>query len=246
MESANVTQLPLQDRLWAWFDTNRKPVVWGAVGAVGIGIIVGFVTWHRGEKELEAGQALSNVLVSPMGGARPDVASAYLKVASEYSRTPAGAQALLLAAENLFDQAKYAEAQALFERFTREHQNSPLLGGALLGIAASLDAQGKANEAVAAYKAVVSRFPTDNVAAQAKFALGRLYEMQNSPDSARLAYNQYQEVERMVRYGSLGDEAAMRLKELETKYPSLAPAPVAPAGISSFPPVAPAPSLQKK
>ena len=88
-----------------------------------------------------------------------DVAPAYLKVASEYPKSAAGLQALLLAAADQFEKGKYAEAQQQFERIVREHRESPLASEAMLGVAASLDAQGKTAEATTAYKNLVDRQP---------------------------------------------------------------------------------------
>mgnify|MGYP001121500610 CR=1 FL=1 len=47
------------------------------------------------------------------------------------------------AAAAYFSDAKYTEAQTQFERFVRDYRESPLLGQAMFGVAACLDAQGK-------------------------------------------------------------------------------------------------------
>jgi TolA-binding protein len=129
-----------------------------------------------------------------------------------------------MAAGNLFTENKFSEAQAQFEKFTREYHDSPLMGQALLGVAACLDAQAKTDAAIAAYKNLIDRHPSDIVVPQAKFALSRLYEAQNKPDMAR---DLLQDVERGNPYTSLGNEAGMRLEELIAKYPQLAPPPLA-------------------
>ena len=118
-----------------------------------------------------------------------------------------------------------------FERFRREHPDSPFVGEALLGVAACLDAQGKSSEAMTAYKDLIDRRPGDYVLPQARFALARLYEAQNQPEQAR---NLYEEVERTDPYGTLGSEAGMRLEELkhEVSAPGDAGAP-APTNTSS-------------
>src|SRR5438874_5890449 len=123
---SDAAQLPLSDRFAAWFETNKKQALWGAVIIVAAGLIVGFVTWRKGEKEIEAGQALSAMSVPyTSGAARGSAAEAYLKVANEYPNTKAAVRAVLLAASDYFSQGKYDQAKSLFERFRREHGDSP-------------------------------------------------------------------------------------------------------------------------
>jgi len=235
---SEVAQLPLSHRLWAWFETNKKQALWGTVAVIGLGLIIWFVIWQQGEKEVNASEALATVSIpqNGIGGARPGAADAFLKIAATYPKSSAGARALLLAAGSLFVEGKYPEAKAQFERFTREDHDSPFMGQALLGIAASLDAQGKTNEAVTAYKDLVDHHPGESVIPQAKFALARLYEAQNKLELAR---SLYEELNRNEPYGSLGSEAGMRLEELLAKNPSLIPKPAtsAPGALSLATPI---------
>ena len=230
--SSEVAELPLSHKLWSWFETNKKQVIWGSTAVAVVGLIVWFVAWQRGEKEVNASEALSKVSSSAATtpGARPD-AAAYLKVAASYPKSSAGARALLLAGGTYFVDGKYPEAKAQFQRFTSEHRDSPFMGQALLGIAASLDAQGKTNEAVVAYKDLVDHHPGESVLPQAKFALARLYEAQGKLEIAR---SLYEELNRTDPYGSLGSEAGMRLEELFAKNPALAIKPAAPTNAPPF------------
>jgi len=218
----DVTQSASFYKLWAWFETNKKQVSWGATALVVLGLITWFWLWRQSEQEVNASEALSNIATPQLGsaGARPDVADAYLKVAASYPNSNAGARAQLLAAGSLFVEGKYPEAQAQFERFMRDHRESPFMAEALLGSAASLDAQGKTNEAMTAYKNIVEHHPNDYVAAQAKFALAGMYEAQNKPE---LALPMFEEIARIDPYGSLGSEAGMRSEELKIKHPNLVP-----------------------
>jgi TolA-binding protein len=118
----------------------------------------------------------------------------------------------------LFVDAKYDEAKTQFERFRREYADSPYMGEALLGIASCWDAQGKAREAMTAYKELIDRRPGDSNVPAAKFALGRLHAAQKEPDQARALF---EDVERTDPYGSLGDEARMQMEDLKTKFPKL-------------------------
>lgn len=217
----NVAQLPLTDRLWGWLEANKAQAAIGAAVLLVIGLVAWIVLWHGHQQEVAAGEALSSLAVEQMlANGRPNSAEAYLKLASQYPKSETGAQALLLGAGSLFTEGKYSEAQAQFEKFTRERRESPFMGEALLGVAASLEAQGKTDAAVAAYKELISRHAGDSVVPDAKFALARLYEMQNKPELAR---DLYLEVERDSRFSSKGIEAGMRVEDLMAKYPKLAP-----------------------
>jgi tetratricopeptide (TPR) repeat protein len=219
---SEVGQLPLSHKLWAWFETNKTQTFWGATVLVVVGVIVSFFMWRQGERAQEAGEALSTVMLAqatdPNG--RPATPEAYLKMAASYPNSIAASRAVLLAASDLFVQGKYPEAKAEFDRFAREHRDSPLMGQALLGAAACLDAQGKTKEATVAYKDLIDHHPGEAILPQARFALARLYEAQNEPEKARTLF---EEVERDNPYGSLGSEAGMRLEELRLKYPNLSP-----------------------
>jgi TolA-binding protein len=231
MES-DAGQLPLSHKAWAWFDANRKPALWGAGVVLVAGVIIAFVLYRQNEADVAASEALSNASMPQLTGGGPgDLTEAYLKVAATYPNSRAGARALLLAAGSLFTAGKYPEAQMQFERFRREHADSPFMGEALLGIAACLDAQGKTRDALAAYKDFTDHHPGDNALPQAKFALARLHEAQNELEQAR---NLFEEVERSDPYGSLGDEARMRLEDLKIKYPKLF-APMTPAPTNAMP-----------
>src|SRR2546425_578749 len=255
---SDVAQLPLSHKLWAWVEANRKQALWAASGLVGLGLVIGFFLWEQGEKEVVAGEELSNVSLPQLigSGQHPGISSAYLKVAATYPKSSAGARALLLAAANLFTEGKYDQAKAEFEKFAREHRDRPFLSEALLGIAACLDCQGKANEAIAAYKELIDRHPNAIVLPQAKFALANLYEAQGKVEQARSLFEDV--LAKAGPYGSLGSEAGIRLEELQIKYPKSpsvsaappiptpAPAPLTPAPVTptSAPPHAtPTPSL---
>jgi tetratricopeptide (TPR) repeat protein len=232
MES-DAEQLPLSHKTWAWFEANRKQTLLGAGGLLLLGVIVAAFLYWQDAADVAASEALSNVAMLQVGGpgSHADLAEAYLKVAATYPKSRAGARALLSAAGTLFADGKYPEAKTQFERFMREHPDSPFMGEALLGIAACLDAQGKAREAIAAYKDFIDHHPTENALPQAKFALARLYESQNEVEQAR---SLFEDVERTVPYGSIGDEARMRLEELKTKYPKLS-TPMTPMPSNSAP-----------
>ena len=230
----NVAQLPVTDRLWAWLVTNKTQATIGVVVVAAVGLVIWIVTWQGHQRQVAAGEALSSLAVEQMlsGAPRPNAAQAYLDIAAQHPKSAAAARALLLAGGNLFIDGKYSEAQAQFEKFTREHHDSPFMSEALMGVGASLEVQGKTDAAIAAYKDVISRHSGDSVVSDAKFALARLYEVQNKPELAR---DLYQEVEREGRFNSKAIEAGMRIEDLIAKYPKLAPVNPAPPVMTTAP-----------
>ena len=239
----NVAQLPFLDRAWTKFEENRKQILWGAGIVIVVGSGIAFYSYYQSEKLVTAGEALSKVeaLAAMPGGARNVTPEAYLKVAAEHAGTSAGARASLEAAATYFVQGKFTEAQAQFQKFTRDYPDSPFRVQAALGVAACLDALAKPQEAAAAYKQLVDQHPNDAVAPQAKFALARIYESQGKIDQARTLY---EELAHADAYGSIGNEAGFKADELRSKSPASATAvPAAPT--TTAPPAAtPAPATQ--
>ena len=227
----NVAELSVFDRTWAWFEANKKQVVWGAGILVVVGVIASYYVWSEGEKEVSAGDAFSDAMTSAMPGrGQAESADAYLKVAADYHGTSAGARALLAAAGVLFTEGRFAEAQTQFQKFGSDYPESPFRTEAMLGVAACLDASGKADEAARAYKDLIDRHPGDAVVTQAQFALARVYESQNKLKEARELY------EEIVRNGSRGSaynsiisEAAVKAGELRSKQPEPVSAQTPPA-----------------
>ncbi|HVU99998.1 MAG TPA: tetratricopeptide repeat protein [Verrucomicrobiae bacterium] len=218
----NVPELTISDRFVAWYDANKQQALLGVLILILVGIGFGYLVWHSSEKDMEAGEALTSVTLAHAnagGGLNAGAHDALLKVANEYPNSKAGARARLLAAGNLFVDAKYDQARAEFEKFTRDYKDSPYLGEALLGIAACYDAQGKTNEAVSAYNNFIEHHAGEPGIPQAKFSLARLYEGQGKPDKAQLLYT---DVERAEPGSTLGTEAGMRVEELKQKFPNLA------------------------
>jgi tetratricopeptide (TPR) repeat protein len=221
---SDAAQLPVFDRLEIWIGKNRTQALTGATIVVALVLIVGFYLWYKGEKETNASEALTSVSLPTGPAPRTDAADAYLKVAAAYPSSSAAARAVLLAGATYFTEGKYDQAKAQFEKFVRDYREPTFMGEALLGIAASLDAQNKTDEAIRAYKDLTEHHSGDPAVPQAKFALARLYEAQGKPEIARTLF---EDVARSEPYGSLGSEAGMRLEELKLKHPELFAAPPA-------------------
>ena len=151
-----------------------------------------------------------------------------LKVADDYSGTAASARALLVAAGQLFESGKVAEAQAGFEKFVGQYSGHPLMSQAKLGIAVCLHSQGKTNEAAVAFKEVVDRFTGEQTATPAKFYLASLYEAQGKPEMAR---DLFMDLARTSQT-TFGQQAMARLNDMFQKNPQLRPGAVSPPPVT--------------
>jgi TolA-binding protein len=224
-------------QLYAWADARKQQLLYGSVGVVVVGIAVSYFLYHRSQREVEAGEALSQAsTVARSSGARAEKPEPFLKVASDFSGTSAAGQAILRAATAHFVDGKYPEAQGLYDRFIREYRDNPLVGQAQFGVAASLDAQGKAADAIERYKSLIERRPNDNMIPQARLNLARNYEGQNKPEQAK---SLYEEVARTSPYGAAGAEAGARLQALLAKFPKLAVVPEPGTNAPAIKPVTP-------
>lgn len=171
-----------------WFELNRRPVL-VAVGLV-CAAIVGIMV-VRARQQASARDASAQLLAALPAGApgqppAPLDAQKLLQISQKFSGTPSATQARLLAAGQLFADGKFAEAQGQFSGLEDAAPDNPYLGIALLGVAASLDAQGKTAEATTAYDRVISLFPNDAPAQQARLAKSRLIESSQPPQALAL------------------------------------------------------------
>jgi tetratricopeptide (TPR) repeat protein len=208
-------------------EVNKKRLAVGVSVAVAVGLLASAIIYHQSRKETRASSALSEVRAPLNAGTAPPTgtAEAYLKVADTHKGTKAAARALLMSAGVRFQAGEYAEAQALFERFTREYPTSPWLAQAMFGVASCLDVQQKTTEALAKYDELRKRFSNDPVAEDAKLGMARLLEAQNKPAEA---YKLYEELAKLAGVSGVGAEADMRMDFLLEKHPELAPPPPAP------------------
>lgn len=222
MQAQDATTLFLL-KSWPWVEANKNRLIAGAAIAVIVVFITWFVVCQHEAKEVAAGQALTQAMLSGGGSA----ANAYLKVAGQYPGTVAGQRAVLQGAAALFDAGKFTDAQAQFQKYIDENPVGEFSGQAALGVASSLDAQGKTDLAASAYQQVINTSSDITGASAAKFGLARIEESQGKLNDA---FALYQDVARANPNGSLGSEATMRLVEIGSKLPAAttAKAPVAP------------------
>lgn len=234
------TQSSWQIEALAWFETHKHQLVY--VGAAALAVWLAAYTYKhvRKGKEAEANAALAALSrpADKSGKAAQPAAADYLKVAEQHAGTPAGARALLFAADRLFTEGKPAEAKARFEKFLTDNAGSPLAPVALMGVAAGQEAAGELDKAIASYEQIISQHGSAPEAHQAKLALGLLQEQKNKPEQALRFYD---EVLRAKPVTVWRMEAEMRRDQLLRKHPSLAPG-ASPAALAPVAPVVIAPA----
>ena len=205
-------------KLWPWFEANKNRLIALAVAVVAGLAVLFFISSQKEQKEIDAGQALTQLLVTPQAAANVgQMADALAQFAAKYPGTAAGQRAQLQAGAALFGAGRYADAQAQFQKFLDASATGPLAATAQLGIAASFEAQGKFKEAAAAYQKVVSSFSGSTSMLPAEFALGRIAEQQGQLTEAA---RHYESAARASLGGSLASEAAMRAMEIKARLAS--------------------------
>ena len=208
-------------KLWPWLEANRNRLIGTAVALVALMGVYSFVSWRHDQNEINAGQALTQLMVAPPSTAPEQTAASFAQIAANYAGTAAAQRAQLQASAVYFSAGRYADAQTQFQKALAANSTGPLAATAALGVASSLEAQGKLDDATAAYHLVTSQFADSAAALPAKFALGRIAEQQGKFSEAA---SYYQELAHNNLAGSLASEAAMRAVEIKSKLPASKPA----------------------
>lgn len=207
--------------LLAWLETNKKTLIIAFLVAVVLGFGIAIYRYSAERKELAASDALLK-LKTPLDATEsspPPAGSAYIKVAEEFPGTPAAERAQLLAGTAFFSNNQYAEAQDQFNKFLRQYPQSSFAATAAYGIAAALEAQGKQDEALAAYQNLSVRYPNATVLDDAKLATARIFEAKNQPQQA---FRVYEEFLKPGAVSSASTEARSRRQALLVQHPEFA------------------------
>lgn len=218
-------------KTWSWVEANSKRIAGGAGITVIAILFVSYYFWRQNQNEITAGEALTQLIVSASPNSdTSQLGAAYLKIAADYPGSLAGERALMLGAAALFTGGQYAQAQGQFQKYLDTQPGGPFAAQAALGVAASLDAQGKTDPAAEAYQRVISAFPSDaNAADAAKFSLAKIDEQRGKLNDAE---NFYQEVVRDNPNNLLGSEAAFHAMQLRAKLPVTAPLTTSPTSFN--------------
>ena len=221
-------------KLWPWLEANKVRLIGAAVAIVVIIGIYSFITTQKAEREVDAGRALTQLLMTPPAGVNPSDALGQL--ATKYAGTQAAQRAQLQAAATLFSIGHYPEAQAQFQKFLENSPGGALAATAQLGVAASLEAQGKNDLATAAYQKTASTYSSTPSALPALCALGRINEQAGKLNEALSSYDAAAHAGQAG--GTLAQEAAMHVAEIKAKLATQKAA--APTAVTAVHAIAPA------
>lgn len=227
--------------LLTWLELNRNSLLLG-VSVVAIAVIGLMVVRNSQHEARVAANTRLLELAPPTRGAdaaTPVNPADLLKLADENSGQPAADRARFLAAGRLYAQGKYAEARAQFEAVERDAPEGLLASTAALGIAASLDAENKTNDAMAAYQRVITSFKDEPVAVHAKLSKARLHEAANQPKEALALYDELGKNQSSM----FGLQSAMVARaQLLAAHPELDKPLVTTNAVNVVPPAVPAPA----
>lgn len=220
MQSAGTETTWFYDLL-AWAQAHSKQVIAGGVGLLVV-IVAGYVVaWERHQQALSSNHALFAAAQPASPDEKPSV-SALLQVADQYPGTSVAERALLLAAGRAYEEGNYAEAEKHFRAHREQFPDSLFAPIAALGVASSLDAQDKVDEAVTAYEQTIATWSHDPVADRARLALATLYEDQDQPADALRVYDQMTD---SMTFSEASFQATTRRQQLLAQHPELAPEP---------------------
>jgi len=206
--------------LVAWADKNRKQLLWTVGTLIALGAAVGLYFMHKDSREASANAAFCALKLPIPGRDMPTAAMAaqFAQVADEYPDTSGGARAMMAAAGIYFEAGEFEKARTMFQTLLAEHPNFPLANEAAIGVAVSLEAEGKFAEATARYEEIAHQGTQDSTWPQTRSALARLYTQQSHPDRA---LEMYKEMLQARSGDSWTMEAQVQVRELLDKYPSL-------------------------
>jgi tetratricopeptide (TPR) repeat protein len=210
------------DEFLTWVEVNKKKVAVLFLAAVVIGFGIYIYRWQSAQTEQEANRALLALRTTAGAGpeAAPAPAAEFLRVAESYRGTTARERALLLAAGAFFREGEYGQAEEQFNRFLSDHGRSLWAPSAAYGLAASLEAQGKLEEAANAYSNVISRYPNEAVVTEAKLGMARIHELRERPEEAVKIYD---ELAGMTPATAWTGQARMHRERLVALHPELQP-----------------------
>jgi len=212
-------------KVWPWIQTNKTRLIVITAVVVVVAFIYSYIVWNSDQKEIAAGQAVSQVASAASETAVPaQTAETYFKIANEYPGTIAGRRAWLQGASALFEAGQYPDAQTQFQKFLDAHPDGEFSAQATLGLAATYEALGNVEKAASEYQQVINGFSSDVVSGNmAKLALAQIDARQGKVADAQNLYDSIARTEVIGPF--LQQQVQLARVELRTQ----APATVVPA-----------------
>jgi predicted negative regulator of RcsB-dependent stress response len=149
----------------------------------------------------------------------------FVKVADDFPGTTHATVALMSAADASYEKKDFAGAIKDYQRVTDDKDSDATLrDSAQLGLAASLAASGKVDDAIKAYMTVAERNGGSGFAPFAYNAVARIYEDKGDKDNERRVLA---EAANLGTDSPFGQVAAQRLKALDQAAPTVITMPAA-------------------
>jgi predicted negative regulator of RcsB-dependent stress response len=208
-------------KLWPWLEANKTRLIIGVVVVVAAYGAYSYSVSSKAQNETNAGEALTQLLMTPPAGVNP--ADALAQLAAKYPGTAAAQRAQLQSAATLFGAGKFPEAQAAFQKYIDTNPSGGPLGAiAEMGIGASLEAQNKLDDAALAYQKVASTYANQSAALPAMCGLGRIAEAKGHLTEALSSFEAASKAGQAG--GSLAQQAGIEAAELRAKIAAQKPA----------------------
>jgi tetratricopeptide (TPR) repeat protein len=148
----------------------------------------------------------------------------FRKIAADYPRNVAGANAELMLAEQQRAAGKLDESLATLRNFVTKHPAHPLIAGAYASLGSVEEAKGDLGEALATYQKITTSFPNTYAAPLGWLGQARVLKAQGKTEEARRSY---ETVIGQFQQTAFANEAQRQVQSLkkETSAAEATPAP---------------------
>jgi len=160
-----------------WLKHKGKILLYSALFLVALAIfaISQIVSSNRAKASVQALAAASS-------------AEDFQKVISDYSGTPAAADAQLQLAAKQRGEKKYADATATLQKFIADHPDSPLISGAWLSLGTTQELDGNLDDALQTYQQCSVKYPHSYGGPISMLRQASLLQNKGKNDEARRVY----------------------------------------------------------
>jgi predicted Zn-dependent protease len=179
---------------------------------VAIGVVVVRATGQHAEEK--AAGMLAEARSDFNKGALDPAAARLKDLLAFHGGTPSGKAATLLLGDVRYAQGQFPEAEDAYRQALRHFTKDPLLGlAARRGLAASLESQGRNQDAITIYKDILAGPVDDTIRADVQIDLARNeLKVGNREEAERI----YEEVSKDLANPRAAQEAELRLAEVRT------------------------------
>ncbi len=159
----------------SFFERHRLPLLILGAAAAAAAIVIALFAYRSTGRTAAAVRELSAARTFE------ELAAVY----ENYPQTPSAPLALVQAGAFAFTEGEYGPARNYYLLFRENYPGHILAGFAQMGIASTLEAEGRWDEALAAYDRLAAVYPDSALVPQAAFNRGRCLREAGRPEEAR-------------------------------------------------------------